>query len=52
MQEEKEIPSYILSSLEDLTAQIMDLEEIILAVAQSAPKIPAILPVETPDQIH
>ncbi len=48
----EEIPSGILSSLEDLTAEVINLQELVLAVAASAQHLPEELPFESSEQIH
>lgn len=48
----KEIPSDILGSLEDLTAEIVNLQELVLAVAATAQHLPESLPIASSEQVH
>lgn len=42
----------ILSSLEDLAAEIVGLQELVLAVAATAQYLPETLPTDSPEQVH
>lgn len=52
MQNENEVPGYILTSLEDLASQMVDLEELMLAIAASAQYLSEPIRIERPDTVN
>lgn len=49
---EEEVPEYILDSLEDLSAEILDLRELMLMFAATAAELPDSLPDSGQEQLH
>jgi hypothetical protein len=49
---ENEVPSSILTSLEDLTADIVDLQELILALAATAQYLPGSMAFDSSESVH